>query len=194
MKKNFLSDTTAIAMEMVKANINRRIDDTSLVFVDCTAGNGNDTLELLRFCPHAILYALDIQPTALRNTEWLLKENGVSMHNVTFVNDTFTNIEKHIEHADVCMFNLGYLPGGDKSVVSKGEDTVKAVIAAENILNCDGIISILMYPGHSEGAKERDMLLNHVKTLNKSAWHTAYMSFPNQTKNPPELLFISRKK
>lgn len=48
-------------------------------------------------------------------------------------------------------FNLGYLPGSDKTVTTKPETTILALEAAERILIRDGLISMVVYVGHSGG-------------------------------------------
>lgn len=47
-------------------------------------------------------------------------------------------------------FNLGYLPGGDKSVGNQGGDYGCAV--RFSWLRDGGAVTVVVYPGHSEGA------------------------------------------
>lgn len=48
-------------------------------------------------------------------------------------------------------FNLGYLPGGDKTVITMAETTALALEAAERIVVPGGLISIVVYVGHPGG-------------------------------------------
>ena len=56
------------------------------------------------------------------------------------------------------IFNLGYLPGGDKTIVTKPETTISAIEQLFTIMAPEGIIVLVIYHGHPEGAVERDML------------------------------------
>lgn len=48
-------------------------------------------------------------------------------------------------------FNLGYLPGGDKTIITKPETTLPALEAAKGILMPGGLISLVVYVGHPGG-------------------------------------------
>jgi hypothetical protein len=48
-------------------------------------------------------------------------------------------------------FNLGYLPGGDKEIITRSETTLLALEAAKRILIPQGLISIVVYVGHPGG-------------------------------------------
>jgi hypothetical protein len=52
------------------------------------------------------------------------------------------------------MFNLGYLPHSDKSIVTKAHSTIEALNALEPMLAPDAIVSILVYVGHQDGLAE----------------------------------------
>jgi hypothetical protein len=52
------------------------------------------------------------------------------------------------------MFNLGYLPHSDKSVVTKAQSTIEALNAIEPMLARNAIVSILAYVGHQAGLDE----------------------------------------
>jgi hypothetical protein len=53
-----------------------------------------------------------------------------------------------------CIFNLGYLPGGDKTITTTQSNTLRALEATSTLLAPGGILSIVCYPGHPEGAAE----------------------------------------
>lgn len=48
-------------------------------------------------------------------------------------------------------FNLGYLPGGDKTMITKSETTLLGLEAAERVVAPGGLISLLVYVGHPGG-------------------------------------------
>ena len=171
---NILRSSTKLAMSIVKNYIKK---DT--VAVDATCGNGHDTLALIENgC--SVVYAFDIQPEAISSAKNLLMANH-------------RDIPLYVNEANVIIFNLGYLPCGDKTITTKRDNTVSAVKNSLDILAVDGIISIAMYSGHKEGKEEKKALLDFAKTLDKRIFHVAYINLLNQPNNPPEILLITRK-
>ena len=126
---------------------------------DFTMGNGNDTLWLSnKVGGNGKVYAFDIQQAALDNTKKLLKEKNAP-ENYTLILDSHSNLKEYItEPIKAGVFNLGYLPGSDKTKTTMRESTKKAVTDAIDMLDHDGIILVAVYPGHEEGALEGQML------------------------------------
>ncbi|MBO4218085.1 MAG: methyltransferase domain-containing protein, partial [Erysipelotrichaceae bacterium] len=134
------------------------------VAIDATCGNGHDTLYLAQRC--RFVYGFDIQQQAIENTEKLLSENG--MENYMLLNCSFSRMEEIVpEGADIITFNLGYLPGGDKSITTTAEETIRGLDAALRMLNPQGIIALTMYWGHEEGKRERQALLDYCRQLDR---------------------------
>ena len=77
-KNNLIVKTTALVMDIVSSYINE-----GDFVIDCTMGNGNDTLSLAKLtgadhgAEGALVYALDVQDKAIEKTAALLKENGI---------------------------------------------------------------------------------------------------------------------
>ncbi len=122
--------------------------------VDFTMGNGHDTLWLSKAVGEdGMVFAFDIQQQALDSTEKLLCENNIS--NVKLILDSHANVKNYVsEPICVGMFNLGYLPGGDKSITTKHESSIAAIIAGTELLAPNGALLIAVYPGHAEGTIE----------------------------------------
>ena len=135
---------------------------------DFTMGNGHDTLFLSQTVGEkGRVYAFDIQPSALISTENRLKENGAP-ENYTLICDSHHNAKKYIDgKIKAGMFNLGYLPGGDKTVTTKRETTLSAVKAAIELLDKDAILLIAVYPGHEEGEIEGELINDMLSELNR---------------------------
>lgn len=111
---------------------------------DFTMGNGHDTLYLASLVPQGVVYAFDIQPEAVENTRARLAEAG--LHNAKLILDSHANAINYISAPlDAGMFNLGYRPGGDKSVHTMHESTLKAVTDAISLLKPGGILVISVY-------------------------------------------------
>ncbi|HHX51249.1 MAG TPA: methyltransferase domain-containing protein, partial [Clostridia bacterium] len=99
-----------------------------MIAVDATAGNGRDTLFLARLVGKTgKIYAFDIQEEALRKTRLLLETHG-AFAQVRLIKDSHENLGTYIdEPVTVIMFNLGYLPGGNKKIVTRPETTLGAL-------------------------------------------------------------------
>ncbi|MBR5858688.1 MAG: rRNA methyltransferase, partial [Clostridia bacterium] len=68
------------------------------------------------------------------------------------------------------MFNLGYLPGGDKTLTTKRETTLAAVEAAIELLDNDAILLIAVYPGHEEGEIEGELINEMLSKLDRKQY------------------------
>lgn len=128
------------------------------VCVDFTMGNGYDTLYLAKSVGETgFVYAFDIQMQALDNTEKLLLEKNIK--NVKLIHDSHSNLKKYVkEKFDAGMFNLGFLPGGNKSITTLHETTMEAILSGIEMLNPGGAILIAVYPGHEEGTIEGNLI------------------------------------
>lgn len=130
------------------------------IVIDATAGNGHDTLFLAqRVGSYGKVYAFDIQKEALVRTEAQLAAAGLT--NVRLIHDDHANMANVIEPVDrgrvACvMFNLGYLPRGDKTVITQPSSTCAAIEAAARLLLFGGRMTILAYPGHPGGFEEME--------------------------------------
>lgn len=129
------------------------------VVVDYTMGNGHDTA----FLSHSVkesgkVYAFDIQESALISTaENLKKEN--CPNNYRLICASHHRVREFVnEPVKVGMFNLGYLPGGDKRITTLRETTIEAVKAAIELMDTDAALLIAVYPGHDEGEIEGKLL------------------------------------
>ncbi len=184
---NLIKNSSKLAFHIVSKYINA---DT--IAVDATCGNGNDTLALLEAgCKR--IYAFDIQSDAIKNTSNLLNKHSSSWkETVTLINECHSSIPYHISKANVVIFNLGYLPCGDKSITTLKTSTAEALESCLNILEIGGICCLIMYDGHENGKEEKLELLKLTQKLNSSKFHVGYIQMLNQKKNPPEILLITK--
>jgi predicted methyltransferase len=129
------------------------------IAIDATAGNGFDTLFLAETIGDAgLVYAVDIQENAIALVRTKLERAGIS-HRCRLRIDTHSNLNAIIDHShrglvSVAMFNLGYLPFGDKSIVTRSESTLSALEQVFSVIRSGGLISILAYRGHGGGSDE----------------------------------------
>lgn len=128
--------------------------------VDATCGNGHDSLFLASF-ERGDLYCIDIQEKAIIQTKNRLSAYPNSQFHLRSHQDlTFINGE-----IDLIVYNLGYLPGGNKEIITKASTTVLSLQSALSKLSKDGMISIMIYTGHEGGKKEKDNIMSFIKAL-----------------------------
>jgi len=166
----------------------------ALVVVDATMGNGFDTCYLRsKLDSKGFLYAFDIQKTAIENTKKRLIENKI-YSNVLLINDSHVEFKKYIDkEVDLIVYNLGYLPKGDKNITTLSESTLKSIKNGMDILNHKGLIIITIYPGHIEGEKEFNIISEFLKTVDQKKFEIIKIEFYNQINRPPVLFIIERK-
>ena len=186
---NLITKTTELAMSVTLTYI--KPGDT---VIDATCGTGQDTVMLARAVgENGSVYAFDIQKSAHLLTEARLKAHGIA--NVHPVMQSFVSMSDHIpeKSASAVVFNLGYLPGGDHSVTTVADTTLEGLEAALRTIRPGGIVTVVMYDGHEEGAEEKKAVLEWAEKLDQSRYHVAYVSLLNQKKHPPKILWITRK-
>ncbi|MBJ6727686.1 class I SAM-dependent methyltransferase [Geomesophilobacter sediminis] len=123
--------------------------------VDATCGNGQDTLLLAQLVgPSGKVWAFDLQESAIAATRELLEREGVAGR-VELLQSGHEGIADHVAGPlQAAVFNLGYLPGGDPSLVTRPESTVAALQQALDLLLPGGILTIAVYTGHPGGDEE----------------------------------------
>ena len=93
------------------------------IVVDATMGNGYDTLFLAQLAKK--VYAFDIQEQAIKQTAKRLAEAKVD--NVELLLTGHENVGQYIKSTKAAIFNLGYLPSADKSVITQPHTTIQAL-------------------------------------------------------------------
>jgi hypothetical protein len=138
------------------------------VAVDFTMGNGHDTEFLSKTVgPAGRVYAFDIQEQALASTAENLRRAGCP-ENYTLILDSHHNVKNYVkEPIKAGMFNLGYLPGSDKTVTTMRATTLPAIEAAIDLMGRDAIVLIAVYPGHAEGEAEGKMICEYLSGLSR---------------------------
>lgn len=158
------------------------------ISVDMTCGGGNDTLFLAKNSKK--VYAFDIQEEAIR----LTKEKTKDYNNIIYILDNHINLKKYVnEEVKAVIFNLGYLPNGDKNLTTVAQTTISAIKEALSILAKGGVCAICLYPGHKEGKKESEEVIEMVKNLNQHEFEVLRYEFINQINEPPFLIAIEKK-
>lgn len=166
--------------------------------IDATVGNGHDTLTLA----HAVgasghVVGFDVQEAALGATRERLQQAGV-LDRVDLVHAGHETMAAHVPEAweggvSAVMFNLGYLPGSDKTRITRPETTCQALAAAVPLVRPGGVITVVLYTGHAGGRKEADAVHAWAAGLDARRWGVLSYRFMNQPNDPPHLLACERR-
>lgn len=167
--------------------------------IDATAGNGHDTLALASLPAFkekmGLLIAMDKQASAIENTKQRLsdhlpKEQYAKIRLIQQCHSTFPDDLSH-KSVKLIVYNLGYLPGGDKSLTTFAETTLQSLQAATKLVCPGGAISITCYPGHTEGFREEEAVLRFAATLDPKEWSCCHHRWINR-KDAPSLLLLQK--
>jgi len=161
--------------------------------VDATCGNGNDTLLLAELVGTAgRVWAFDIQQEAMDGTTRKLAASGLS-ERVALVPAGHETMAAHVDAGlNAVVFNLGYLPGGDRTVITRPETTGAALEQALDLLAPGGIVALTVYPGHDGGDAERLMVDAWAKQLQAPRFHAWRMGQINVTADAPYFLLVQK--
>ena len=153
--------------------------------VDFTMGNGHDTAFLSKAVgPEGKVYAFDIQAQAVESTRNNLVAQGCP-ENYTLIHDSHHKVKEYVkEPFRVGMFNLGWLPGGDKSITTLRETTLPAIRDAISLMDKDAILNIAVYPGHKEGDAEGQMILDYLAGISRHRVCATLVKIVNSPTSP----------
>lgn len=181
-----------IAHNTLKEHI--KIND---IVIDATMGNGHDTLFLAQQVgPMGRVFGFDIQQAAIESTIDRLKTNSYLNSLISFHASHEAMAEKiplplHGKISAI-MFNLGYLPGGDKSIITSICSSINALNTACSIISERGIITLIAYPGHSGGDLETVEIKTWCNQLNKNQFQVDIITSAVANETAP-ILFVIRK-
>jgi 16S rRNA C1402 N4-methylase RsmH len=166
--------------------------------IDLTAGRGKDSLALLKKVGQAgQVVAFDLQKAALEQTEGLLSEHGFAVHAwpisrpvpkqpgvflVQACHSMLAALQLHAARAVVA--NLGYLPGGDKALVTRPHTTLEALQASLAVLAIGGRMVVTVYPVHPGGASEGQAVESFFSALPAKHWQVLSLRVANCPEAP----------
>lgn len=192
MKKKF-----SYHLDLAKNYWKNFLQDEDII-IDATCGNGHDSLFLAqKFLKNekGLLFCFDIQESAINNTLSLLQENLSKeiLKRIVLYNYSHEDLNKYIKQdVNLIVYNLGYLPKGDKSITTQTNTTLNSIKSALSLLGKRGAICIMCYPGHEEGQKEEKAILEFTKTLDPKSYNLCYHSWVNR-KFSPTLFWIEKQ-
>ena len=175
------------------ADILRRAVRPGDAVADATMGNGHDTLFLCSLVGETgKVYAFDIQRDAVAATRARLAEAGVADRAELFCLGHEHLAEKVPGPVRAVVFNLGWLPGGDHGITTRTETTLRAVEQALALLLPLGVLVLCAYPGHGEGAREREALDRFFTALSPREYNVLRHTFLNAGPGAPVCYAVQR--
>lgn len=160
--------------------------------IDATAGTGRDTAFLCELLgPKGRVLAFDIQKEALDLTRDRLTRRGL-IDRASLIQDGHEHMDSYAdeESADLIMFNLGYLPGGDHEKMTHAATTIEALTKSLSILKEGGVLSLMIYSGGDSGFDEKDKVMAWLKRLDPKVYTVLVEDFYNKENHPPLPVFI----
>ncbi len=158
--------------------------------IDATCGNGRDTQTLAEFLTGSgsRIVSIDIQKNALESAEKRLAGNlpQETLSKISFIHACHSTIDSiALPHPPrLVVYNLGYLPGGNKAITTETSSTLESLSKAASLLIEGGAISITCYSGHPEGKSEEDAILSWTSSLDPNQWYASQYRWINRPTSP----------
>ena len=153
--------------------------------LDGTLGNGHDTQFLLDH--YSKVYAFDIQETAV--APWRDKAPG----KLFAIHDSHDRLTRYIdEPLDAVMYNLGFRPGSDRSVVTLPETTVPSLEQALELLRPGGLMTVAVYRGHAQGLAEYTAVSEYLASLDRRRFGVLLQTSHNFSQEAPVLFVVEK--
>lgn len=163
------------------------------VVVDATAGNGHDTIFLAQLVGSTgQVFSFDIQQEAIFTTQKRITLAKLASR-VNIVHDGHENLDKYIKRPiKLVVFNLGYLPGGDKKVITRPETTIEAIKKSLNLLEPYGVILLTIYTGHPGGQDEWESIETYLSSLPKEYYDVILYKYLNRNLDHPFTIMVQK--
>jgi len=163
--------------------------------VDATVGNGYDALFLAhRVGPKGKVLGFDVQKAALAGAREILKFVG-SIDRVSLIHDSHSRLAAYLPAGAAiaaAMFNLGYLPRGNRQIITKPETTIAALRSVLEHLAEQGRVTLLVYRGHEGGVSEYQELRHFLEQLPEDEWLVEELASKSDSPIAPRLFRIQR--
>ena len=161
--------------------------------VDATVGNGHDTMWLAeRVGPTGRVFGFDVQAVALA----VAAERVRGHKQVTLIHAGHERMAECLPleakgRLYGVMFNLGYLPGAAKDIITRTETTLAALQQAVDFLAVAGTVTVVVYPGHAGGAEEAEAVRAFARARPEGFAASQHRRI-NTVGAAPELIVIER--
>lgn len=193
----YLPNLTDLSRSALAATMNAA--NSPVFAVDATLGNGQDALFLAaNVGPGGHVFAFDVQETALARAR--LRFANADPHllgRVSFIqagHETAQDVLPPKVHGNLraVTFNLGFLPGSDRQIVTTAPTTLVALESLAGMLQVGGILSVHAYLGHPGGREEGEAVGQWATALSWKLWRVARYEIGNKERNQ-EVLFLAER-
>lgn len=162
------------------------------LLVDATLGNGHDAAFLLSCAPpEALLLGVDIQPGAVSAaTERLAAARQarpdcqvqIFCRGHQDLPQIWAGLPPSLQQRPLLagIFNLGWLPGGDKSCLTQAGTTLAALDFLLERLMPQGCLSVHCYTGNQGGPEEEAAVLRRAAALPPRRWRVVHCRDANR--------------
>lgn len=179
------------------ASILRQVLHPGDLAVDATLGNGRDAVLLAEAVgPAGRVFCFDIQELAIRRASERLAAAGV-LERVVLLRAGHERLAEHLppealRRVRAATFNLGFLPGSDRRVVTRPETTLAALTALLPFMAPSGVVSIAVYTGHPGGQAEGEAIAAWCAALDPALWRAVRHEQVNKPVNREVLYLLER--
>ncbi len=181
---------TQIAHELIRDFIK-----TGDLVIDATCGNGHDTFFLSELVGESgTVLACDLQQLAIDATKDRCRERqNIEYHLGDHAQVLQSLLEEYQSSVSAILFNLGYLPGGDKSLTTTGPATVSAIQLGLQLLKTGGVLSVLAYVGHPGGIDEANAVESFLtKSIDSAELHNIHWPDESRPAMSPLLYVVCK--
>ena len=168
--------------------------------VDGTAVNGHDTVFLAGLVgSRGRVFAYDVQEKAVEVTRAALSRSGLESRVALFGHgherlredlSGFFRTASPEPVINAAMFNFGFLPGSDKTCVTRPRTSLTALDGLLPWMRPGGGLSLHLYAGHPGGEEEARAIIAWAEDLSWERYRVMRHEFVNKTKNRETLLLI----
>lgn len=175
--------------DLVKIIIDQKKD--AKIAADMTVGRGNDSKYILDKTEVEKLYGFDIQKEAELEARKLIGKDSRFIFHL----QSHEKVDEYIkEGLDLVVFNLGYLPGGNKEITTNYKSTIKSLEKTLGLMNPDGLIILTIYPGHPAGKIESEKIEEYLAKIDPKKYAVMKLAYQNRPNNPPYIMVIENTK
>jgi predicted methyltransferase len=162
--------------------------------IDATAGNGHDTVFLAeKVGEQGQVIAFDVQAEAIAATSARVAGLGLGGR-VKLIHRSHVTLADHVAAGSVAavVFNLGYLPGGDHSVITRRDSTLSALGQSLVVLKPGALLCIVCYPGHAGGDTESEAVLGWSERLDGRLYQVETLRREGTLRPAPFLVLVRK--
>ena len=163
--------------------------------LDATAGNGYDTLKSSKLVqPNGKVVAIDIQKNAIKATKAKLTEAKLSHLCELHLGNHGERLSGISHYFDCIIFNLGYLPGSDKKIITTAKDTLPALNQSQRLLKENGALFVTAYRQHEGGQDEANGVEKWMHQQHTYGWDIKMIEPKHQSHILSPILWIASRR